>query len=534
VIVDFSDPRVGDEHEADLCIVGAGAAGIALGLELASMRVIVLDGGGESPAPAGAGELRGLPCLTVLDGRARGLGGTTSLWAGQALPFEPADLAVRDWVPDSGWPIPAQELSEPYRRAERLLGLPNVTYDERGWPPGLPLPPTAPGLKRRFSTFAPVPNLAHRHDAHLRAGEGPTMLLHAQADRLMTNGPGDEVQAIAFRSPTGRVGRVVARAFILAAGAVETARLLLASTGPRGHAVGNRHDQVGRFFQEHLHLNLRIVDPDRRRLAQLLHGRRLHGVRHFAKLSASPQLQREERLLAVGANVSYDPDASAALRAIRELRRRAGRPVPAAVFGALVRHPDHLVRAGYRSLRGTKASEGFGDAYLAVQVETAPRPESRVTLGSVRDALGMPEVCVDWRVGEPELRTAEVFAGRLDELLRAHRLGRVDPAQLRLPRELTALAGLVDAGAHHCGTARMSDDPRHGVVDRDCRVHGIGNLYIAGSAVFPTSSWSNPTLTLLALSYRLADHVRDEFHAPATRVGSSVARGGAASRGGAA
>jgi choline dehydrogenase-like flavoprotein len=270
--------------------------------------------------------------------------------------------------------------------------------------------------------------------------------------------------------------------------------LLLASRG-----VGNDHDLVGRFFQEHLHVKVPVVPGSRRAIAQVFHSRRLGGVRHFAKLSAGPALQRRERILAVGADLCYDADANVALRALKDRS-----------WLTAARHPFQLSAAAYRRLvLGQKASEGFGTMYFSVQTETAPRRESRVTLDHRTDAIGMPRAVVDWRVGAEELRTAELFAGRLDALLRSHELGHLD--RFPLERNLDRLSGRVAGGCHHIGTARMASDPRHGVVDRHCRVFGVENLFVAGSAVFPTSGWSNPTLSLLALGYRLADRLQTEL-----------------------
>jgi choline dehydrogenase-like flavoprotein len=149
--------------------------------------------------------------------------------------------------------------------------------------------------------------------------------------------------------------------------------------------------------------------------------------------------------------------------------------------------------------------------YFCVQAENVPRRDSRVTLDRRADAIGLPRAVVEWRVGDPELHTAELFARRLDALLRASRLGRLDLSAFPMPRDLDLLGNHVAGGCHHIGTTRMADHPCDGVVDAGCRVFGIENLFIAGSAVFPTSGWSNPTLALLALAYRLADRLKVEL-----------------------
>jgi choline dehydrogenase-like flavoprotein len=420
------------------------------------------------------------------------------MWAGQALPLEELDFAARDWVADSGWPISLAQLEPYYRRAGALMHLPDVSYGEPGWPAGLPLPPASDEMCRRFSTFSPTPNFATAHRARLDRAGNVTVLLHANARTLLMREDGAAVDGIQIASLGGRSGRVRARRYVICCGGVETPRLLLASGG-----VGNDHDLVGRFFQEHVHVKVPVLAAGRRAIARTFHSKRLGGVRHFAKLSASPDLQRRERILAVGADLCYDADANVALRALKD---RA--------WLATARHSVQLGAAAYgRFVRRQKASEGFGTMYFCVQTETAPRRESRVSLDRRRDAIGMPRAVVDWRVEAEELRTAELFAGRLDALLRTHGLGHLE--RLPLERNLERLSERVAGGCHHTGTARMAGDPRTGVVDRNCRVFGVENLFIAGGAVFPTSGWSNPTLTLLALGYRLADRLKAELGTPA-------------------
>ena len=542
MILDFVSGETPADFASDLCLIGAGAVGIAMGLEFAHTRarVLVVEGGGEHPEPDTQrlyeSTLRGLRCTTVLSGRARIFGGTTTMWAGQALPLDECDFERREWVDHSGWPVSFAELLPYYRRAERLMGLPEAFYDDRDWPAALPRPPLIEGTRRRFSTFTSTPNFAAAHRAALAAADNLTVLLHANATRLVMNGDGSRVDGIEIRSLSGRTGRVRAGRYVICCGGVETPRLLLASNGQGSRGVGNDHDLVGRFFQEHVNVGVPVLAADRRRMAGLFHGRRLAGVRYYAKLTASAELQRRERLVNVGSQVNYARVETVAERAAKELRgalRRDWRDADARrALAAALRHPWQLASAGcgramVRHARSLDAAcsalrvrrvplyalQGFGAMYVCVQTETVPRRVSRVTLDRRADGLGTARAIVDWRVGEAELRTAEVFARRLDVLLRRRGLGYLDLSGFPLSRDLDRLSERVGGGCHHMGTTRMSNDPRTGVVDRDCRVHGVENLFIAGSAVFPTSGWSNPTLTLLAVGLRLADRLRRELGA---------------------
>jgi choline dehydrogenase-like flavoprotein len=550
MILDFVSGETPAEFASDLCLIGAGAVGIAMGLEFAGTRsrVLVLEGGGERSEPDTQrlydSELRGLRCTTAVSGRARIFGGTTTMWAGQALPLDDGDFERREWVDHSGWPVSLAQLLSYYRRAERLMGLPEAFYDERDWPAALPRPPLIEGTRRRFSTFTATPNFAAAHRAALAAADNLTVLLHANATRLVMSGDGSRVDGIEIRSLAGRTGRVRARRYVICCGGVETPRLLLASNGQGCRGVANEHDLVGRFFQEHVNVGVPVLAADRRRMARLFHGRRLAGVRYYAKLTASVELQQRERLVNVGSHVNYARVETVAERAVKELGgalRRDWRDADARrALAAALRHPGQLAsaccgRAMVRHARSLDAAcaalrvrqvplyalQGFGAMYVCVQTETVPRRVSRVTLDRRADSLGMARPIVDWRVGEAELRTAEVFARRLDALLRRHGLGYLDLSSFPLSRDLDRLSERVGGGCHHMGTTRMSNNPRTGVVDRDCRVHGVQNLFVAGSAVFPTSGWSNPTLTLLALGLRLADRLRRELGASPPVVGLS-------------
>jgi len=542
VILDFASRGVPDHLVADLCVVGAGAVGIAIALEFARTRsrVVVVESGGGHAEPEterlGESELRGLRCSASVSGRARIFGGTTTLWAGQALPLGESDFERRDWIDHSGWPLSLAELLPYYRRAERLMRLPEALYDDRDWPAALPRPPVIDGARRQFSMFTATANFAEAHGAALAAAADVIVLLHANATRLIMSGDGARVEALEIRSLAGRSGRIRARRYVVCCGGIETPRLLLASRGPGSRGVGNDHDLVGRFFQEHVNVGVPVLPADRRRMARLFHGRRLGRVRYFSKLSASTELQRRERLVNVGSHVNYAREQTAAERAVKDLGdmlRSDWRDEEARrALARAVRHPGQLASAGCgrvmlrhsRSIDAACAAlglrrvplyalQGFGAMYVLVQTETVPRRDSRVTLDWRTDALGTPRSVVDWRVGEPELRTAEVFARRLDALLRRYGLGHLNLSGFPLERDLDRLSARVGGGCHHIGTTRMSDDPREGVVDRDCRVHGVRNLFVAGSAVFPTSGWSNPTLTLLALGFRLADRLSDELGA---------------------
>jgi choline dehydrogenase-like flavoprotein len=511
VIEDFGSLPDGSAIEADLCVVGAGPVGLAVARAVAGTgrRVVLAEAGGLEPAPEteqlNDGETVGLPLPTLIDGRARAFGGATKLWPGQCLRLDEGDLQERDWVPGSGWPIGYADLLPHYRRAEEWLGLGAGAADEAAWARfGLVPPPfAADRLVHRTSVYTPVPDVGGRLRAEFAASSEVRVLLHAVAVGLRT-GPDGGIAAVDLRALDGRRGTVHAGTVVLAAGGVENARLLLAS------GLGNAHDTVGRWFSEHpvLWIDLELDRPD---ALQRFYGRLGRGaVRYLPKIVLAPEVQRAERVLTGVAELNYAAAEPRGRAAARELSsalqgRRPPRGLGAAdLAGALCELGPVGVAAFRRFAQGRPSPVPLTGGRLKILLEQAPNRESRVTLADEVDALGVPRARVDWRLTELDRRTARVFTRTLDQEFR-----RVGLARLR---DLDRFDGDgwtdgVEEACHHMGTTRMSTDPREGVVDADCRVHGVSGLYVSGSSVLPAGGYANPTLTIVALALRLADHL---------------------------
>jgi choline dehydrogenase-like flavoprotein len=516
LILDFD--RLRDETpvlDADLCIIGAGAAGITLALEFLDghHRVLLVESGGtrydEEAQPTGEFDCADdFMRRSLRMGRARALGGTTTLWAGQVMPLDEIDFERREWVPGSGWPFERSELDPYYRRAERVLRLTPSSYAEDAWPVRSPRPPEfdQPKVRFRFARFSPAPDLGRIYRAALERASNVTVLLHATAVQLV---PGSAaVNRAELRSLSGRRASATARQFVLCCGAVETARVLLASN------VGN--ELVGAYLQEHPHIKLRVQPADRRSFQAMFNTRRVDGARYYPKVAAAGELQRRECILNVGGDVCYDLDPDSAVESakliLRATRKRELRARVPAAFQNIATRPHELVTAAYGSLvLKQKLSEGRGPISVSIQCEGLPDAKNRVSLGSETDALGMPRAVVHWRLSELERRSIEVFSGVLADEFRRHRLGKLDLSPFPLPEDPALLSRSVAPGFHHMGTTRMDDDPGLGVVDRHCRVHGLENLHLGSTSVFPAGGYSNPTLTMMALCVRLADRLKGEL-----------------------
>jgi choline dehydrogenase-like flavoprotein len=475
LIAEASTVPGGTHIDRDVCIIGAGAAGTVLALDLArrGLSVCLLESGGAGLQSSVQALYRGAADAESFLGnddylwssRLRFLGGTTNHWQGECERLDAEDFAAREWIPHSGWPIDADLLAPWYEHAAGWLELDD----------GSPLPEEAalPDFTTARRRWSPPTRFGPRYQTELAAQTGVLLLLRANAIALHSNEAGSRVEAVEVAAHLGAQRfRVRAGHTVLAAGALENARLLLASPA----RPGNAHDQVGRYFMDGIEGRVASVVA-LKALPLAAHD----GPRSHPSVAVSPALQREQQLL----NTRF---------VLEPLAQR-----PTGYVGAL------------GSLAASVAAEA-GDEALAVPRPTlqrvvlctamAPNPDNRVTLSDQRDALGMPRLALDAKPGELErksiLAATRSLATRLGAQLRGRLRLDLDPAD--------PWSGLAPA-QHPSGTTRMHEDPREGVVDANCRVHGLANLFVAGSSVFPSCGHARPTWTLLALGLRLAEHV---------------------------
>lgn len=536
MVLDFDRMDDGADLTTDVCVIGAGAAGITVALEFAGPGhdVLVLVGGGpqhEAEAQRlNESEVVGLAHRSIHEGRARVLGGATTLWAGQALPLDDIDFRVRDWVPDSGWPLSRAELEPFYRRAERWMHLGPMTYDERSWPPTRLAPPPFDRSKLRpmVSQFSPRPDFRVAYRADLERAGNVRVLLRAHATEVLTNESATAVERVEVRSLAGKTGSVRARAYVVCCGGIDTARLLLASNRVEPNGVGNRHDLVGRYFQDHPHQNIAqcavIVPRDRKALPATFDTCYHNGIKYAPKIASSVDWQERHRLLNVAGDLCYEAPEDSAVEAAK-LLRRALRRRDRGTSGASCRARPGTRRSGRASWprrpTGTSSRSRRWPTAAARSTSacrSSSGPTRRAASGSATSAT--PSGCagravLDWRLTGMELRTIEAFVGTVAGEFERLGIGTIDLATLALPDDPGRLDRYAHDGSHHMGTARMHDDPRRGVVDHHCRVHGVENLFVGSSAVFPTGGFSNPTLTILALCARLCDHLKQNVLAGA-------------------
>lgn len=486
--------------DADLAIIGGGPAGISLARACAGsgLEVCILEAGGlefdAAVQDCYAGESVGIE-YPLAASRLRFFGGSSNHWGGFSRVLDPIDFEVRDWVPNSGWPFGHEELEPWYEQACALVEVGAPRFDDIPYwhkATGRPLLPAASGrLVTGFMQYSPPTRFGERYREDLKRAGNIRVLLHANVTEIETDESARAVTGLAVRTLTGRGHRLHARRYVLACGGLENARLLLLSDRVMPRGLGNQYDVVGRYFMEHPHLSGfgNIVMGELERLPPIYYERLiLDGQDVNATFKPSESFLRERRQL----NAMYMVGVG---------KRFAADEVPVETDRAYL----DMLAAARPYIGGPEDGETGVRLGMGCACEQVPNPDSRVTLAEERDALGLRRIRLDWRLTEQDRRSVVAHMHSL-----ALEFGALDLGRMRLevgddgrwPQEVVG-------GNHHMGTTRMHDDPRRGVVDRNGRVHGIANLYIAGSSVFPTAGAANPTLTLLALTLRLAEHLKE-------------------------
>ena len=509
MLIDFREYDSTDPIECDICVIGGGAAGVTIAKTLigTSKNVVILESGGLELDVDNQflADYKNIGDYFQEACRLRMLGGTTNHWGGASAPFSNFDMRKRDWVEDSGWPITREEMEPYYETSHALieLGRYEYTYPLAGreeW-----LPHYSNGLINRFyRRRVPPINFGTDFRDELEQAKNVRVIYNAIATNIDANETADTVNSITFKTYAGKQGRVLAKAYVLAVGAMETPRLLLHSNDVQAEGLGNGTDMVGRYFMMHPHANIGTVVYDSPEFVSQLVRQRQGDIEFISIVGLTEETQTSEKLLAGSVQLIPIPDANSGRRSAKRITNDLKR------FDWPDDFAENLwnVLSDLDGLAESGEIDRTGYARIWAQTEQAPNRDSRVILDEETDALGMQKLVVDCRLQDIDHQTIHKLGTLYGSETARLGLGRV---QLNSVADSDTLIRpeMLESGCHHLGGARMATDRNKGVVDENCRVHGIDNLYIASSAVFPTGSDVNPTISIVALALRLTDHLHN-------------------------
>ncbi len=496
----FADARAipsGTTFETDIAIVGAGAAGITLALSLArkSLRVLLLESGGDAfdsrTQSLYAGTQTGVPYLKLSASRMRFLGGSTNHWGGWSRPLDVSDFEARPWLAHSGWPFPRSEIEPYFPHAQAWIEAGPLVYDnDKSWFDkfGAPLKLGNGGVYTSFFQFSKMrgsvlpTNFGERYSSDLKREPNLSMLLHANVTNIALAHDAQSIDHLKVATLSGRNFTVKPKYTVLATGGIENARLLLASNDIAPQGIGNGNDLVGRFFADHAiprdTATLVLFDGN---LAPYYQNNQTDkdGTIFRAALAPTETFKKQHQILGSLATIENSVQV------------------------------DDLGNAAIASTASSFDVDASNAKALSVGCgfELSPDPDRRFTLTRERDALGMPRLQLHMTLADSDYQSYRATLKELGRQLLESRVGMI-----RLDRATRdEWLSVIDWGNHHMGTTRMSADPKTGVVDPNSRVFGVSNLYVAGSSVFPTYGASNPTMNLVALTLRLANHLKGLF-----------------------
>jgi choline dehydrogenase-like flavoprotein len=559
VILDAADFNDAAAPPADVVVIGAGPAGIVVALEMArsGANVLIIESGLQSFSEriqklADASDYDRKLHAPMSMATRRQVGGTSTIWGGRCVPYDPIDFDARAFIENADWPISYEELLPYYQRACNWMACGRSVFDTAQAP--LLARPIVPGFidgdvrNTNLERWSLPTNFGLEYKRQLESSRNIRLVTGLTCAEIVCLPGTSRVDHLECRTLDGSVAQIRGGRYVLAAGGLESTRLLLASTGPSGTTLGNHSDHLGRWYMGHLEgviANVRFTTPPR----QTLFGfeRDIDGVYVRRRLSFSRDFQHERQLpnivawlanpdladpkhasgilsfvyLALSSPLGkfFAPDAQ---RLSLKGEHVPGSPYYKAERGPVSKHLKNILRQpvatarfifGFGILRffPRRKSPGFfvyspGNLYpLQYHGEHRPHRESRVTLADDRDELGMPKIRIDIRFSDEDIRGVIDAHQCWDEHLRRTGCGQVEYLHENPVDAVRVRAG---GGFHQIGTTRMATNPDDGVVDSDLAVHGVENLFVLSSSTFVTSGQANSTFLIIILAVRLAEHLR--------------------------
>ncbi|MEM6614118.1 MAG: GMC family oxidoreductase [Cyanobacteria bacterium P01_C01_bin.72] len=543
------DGRSISEHQqlkTEICIVGGGPAGITIANEFINTRfdIVLVESGGLKFQPTtqalSAGKVVSIKQSDLKNSRRRQVGGNAHVWNApisqktpgwRCLPLESWDFESKDWIAHSGWPFNRQDLEPYYQRAHQICGLNKFNYAVEDWqqPDSLPLFTSSRCLETTVSQFARSSIFTSYYPQKIQRADNIRILINSTVLRVktsaMAHNMSSHVTNLDVASSKGSKFAISAKMFILAAGGIENARLLLLSNEHSPSGLGNQHDLVGRFFMDHPRFNLGLFIPFSRQFfnrSQLYDIHRVNGSCILGAIGLKTELLIKEKLPNHGIHFyptyhGHLAQAKVSWETIKNYLSQAKIPHKTAhhIHNIIRGHKyvtDVIYWKIWRLLSNQKLGiwsflpqekTRFSALRLTCQLEQMPIASNRLTLTPEQDYFSQNKIELHWQLSDREIEAISKITTIVERELNYSQLGYFQAAAQPLNLDFEQLTGY-----HHLGTTRMHSNPKHGVVDADCRLHGVNNLFIAGSSVFPTGGYANPTLTIIALAIKLADKIK--------------------------
>jgi len=526
--------------KVDVCVVGSGLVGSCIAAELVEkgLSVLVLESGQESPnrrtqslSDAVITNLRFHEPMSAAVSRS--YGGTSRLWGGRCSTLDDIDFIERRYVPHSGWPFGHNELSRFYRTAGKFLALGNEILPGHAGSPCI----SKRGLSIEQHEYWANETRIFKLLQTFKSFKKVNLILDATVIDIEVDASTGAVEGLVVAQDKKRIIFRGAQSYVLALGGVETARLLLVAKANNPNAFAS-HKAIGRYYIGHVSGSIAKIKFSNPNYA-----------RHFsfmerATYSSRRRLTLSDSVLNSGhlPNIAFWPDNPrigdpthkngflSAIYLILSIHGLNARLLPEALRRVEFQDPskylDHVwnciidfssVIAGainmarQRFIKGRRLPRWFTlnaeNTYpLHFHAEHRPNADNRVTLADSKDILGMPSAKIEFDFSGEDCAGVYDAHVALNEALVMNGIGALE---FHHSREdfISQKAGCLADGLHQIGTTRMTEGPQDGVVDRNCKVFGITNLFIAGSAIFPTSGQANPTFPAIAFAMRLAEHL---------------------------
>lgn len=575
MLIDARRVASGETLTADVCIVGAGPAGITLAQELSgqNFKVYLLETGGfERDAKVQAlaedadfpiGDFYPRAYYT----RERQFGGTANVWpisladgrkGVRYVPLDKIDFEKRDWLPNSGWPITREDLDPYYERAQSVCQSGPYTYDPQDWSDetAQPFPFDANRLRTQMFQFGPADVFTHQYRQTLESSKNVTLCTYATVLQLETDDLAQQVTKLRVGTLEGNQFWVESKFVILAMGGLEVARLMMVSNAVQVDGLGNDNDLVGRYLMDHPVVRSGMLVPKSRKTIRDLHLydlRFVQGHGAIAKAVPTDEAMHQEQILNICTALYprpardqfnllrllfpkgrdyYSPAVRSAIDA-KDLLKSGKLPTFKQIKDIVTNLDDLLYfqwQKGYveRShkvyhfdMGGWSLRQDQEKAFSCFEVlhftEQAPDPANRIMLSNDRDVFGYPKMQLQWRWSDQDIQSI-----RRAQALFKQEFAKAGLGELKVELDQGLPRMIYPSIHHHMGTTRMHESPKHGVVDANCRVHGVSNLYVASSSVFPTSGYANPTLTIVAIAIRVADQIKRKMAQPSLEISQTV------------